>query len=63
MVHLMNEEYKAWGALKSVLSNRGLGINAKKCLNEGVIVPTALYEAEALGMRSAERRKVNVHER
>ena len=35
---------------------------AKKCLYEGVIVPTALYGAEALGMRSAERRKVNVLE-
>ena len=31
------------GALKSVLSNRGLGIKAKKWLYEGVIVPTALY--------------------
>ena len=30
---------------------------------EGVIVPTALYEAEAWGMRSVERRKVNVLER
>ena len=49
-------------ALKSVLSNRGLGIKAKKCLYEGVIVPTALYEAEAWGMRSSERRKVNVLE-
>ena len=29
-------------------------------LYEGVIVPTALYGAEAWGMRSAERRKVNV---
>ena len=47
------------GALKSV-NNKGLGINAKKCLFEGVIVPTALYGAEAWGMRSAERRKVNV---
>ena len=33
---------------------------AKKCLYEGVIVPTALYGSEAWGMRSAERRKVNV---
>ena len=55
----MNEGYRAWGALKSVLSSRGLWINAKKCLYEGVIVPTALYGAEAWGMRSAERRKVN----
>ena len=37
-VHRMNEGYRAWGALKSVLSNRGLGIKAKKCLYEGVIV-------------------------
>ena len=54
-----NEGYRAWGALKSVLSNRGLGIKAKKCLYEGVIVPTALCGAEAWVMRSAERRKVN----
>ena len=59
VVHRMNEGYRAWGALKSVLSNRGLGIKAKY-LHEGVIVPTALYEAEAWCMRSAERRKVNV---
>ena len=56
--HRMNEGYKAWGALKSVPSNRGLGLKAKKCLYEGVIVPTALYAAEAWGMRNAERRKV-----
>ena len=58
--HRMNEGYRAWGALKSVLSNRRLGIKAKKCLYEGVIVPMALYGAEAWGMRSAERREVNV---
>ena len=44
------------------LSNRGLGIKAKKCLYEGVILLTPLYGAEAWGMRSAERRKVNVLE-
>ena len=32
VVHRMNEGYRVWGALKSVLSNRGLGIKAKKCL-------------------------------
>ena len=47
VVHRKNEGYKAWGALKRVLSNRGLGIKAKKCLYEGVIVPTTLYGAEA----------------
>ena len=49
VVHRINEGYRAWGALKSVLSNRGLGIAAKKCPYEGVI-------AEAWGMRRAERR-------
>ena len=62
VVHRMNEGYRAWGALKSVLSNRGLAIKAKKCLCEGVIVPTALYEAEAWGISSAKRRKENVLE-
>ena len=57
VVHRMNKGCRAWGALKSVLSNR-LGIKANKCLYEGVIVPTALYGAEAWRMRSAERRKV-----
>ena len=57
MVCRTNEGYRA---LESVLSNRVLEIKAKKCLYEGVIVPTALYGAEAYGMRSAERRKVNV---
>ena len=29
VVHRMNEGYRAWGELKSVLSNRGLGIKEK----------------------------------
>ena len=63
VIHRFNAGvYRAWGPLKSVLSNRGLGIKAKKCLYEGVIVPTALYGAEAWDMKSAERRKVNVLE-
>ena len=62
VVHRMNEGYRVWGALKSVLSNRGLRIKAKKCLYEGVIEPMALYKAEAWSIRSAERRKVNVLE-
>ena len=62
VVHRMNEGYRAWGAPKSVLSKRGLKIKAKKCLYEGVIAPTSLYGTEAWGMRSAERRKVNVLE-
>ena len=49
----MNERYNARGALTSVVSNRGMGINVKQGLLEGVIVPTALYGDEAWGMRSA----------
>ena len=45
-----------------MLSSRGLEIKAKKGLHEGIIVPMALYGAEAWGMRIAERRKVNVLE-
>ena len=62
VVHRINQGYRAWGALKSVLSNIGLGMKAKKCLYKGAIVPTVLHGAEACGMRSAERRKVNVLE-
>ena len=45
-----------------MLSKIGLRIKAKKCLYAGVILPTKFYGAEAWGMRSAERRKVNVLE-
>ena len=62
VVHRMNEWYRAWGVLKSVLCDRLFVIKAKKCLYEGVIVPTALYGAEAWGMSSSKRRKVNVLE-
>ena len=54
----MKEGYRAWGALISVLNNKGLEMKAKKYLYEEVIiVPTALFRAEAWGMRSAERGK------
>ena len=62
VVHRMNEGYRARGVLKSVPSNSGLGIKVKKCLYDEVIQPTALYRTEAWGMRSDERRKVNVLE-
>ena len=44
------------------MGNRGQEIKAKKCLYEGVIVPTELYGAEAWVTRSAQRRNVNVLE-
>ena len=45
-----------------MLSKRGLGIKAKKCVYEAAIAPTAFYGAEAWVTRSAERRKANVLE-
>ena len=50
--------------MKSVLSNGEFGENAKNVYmkTDGIIVSTALYGAEAWGMRSAERRKVSVLE-
>ena len=45
-----------------MLSNREFGIKAMKYIYEGVIILTTVYGAEAWGMRSAERRKVNVLE-
>ena len=62
VVHRMNKGYRAFGALKSVLCNRRLGIKAKNCLYEGEILQTVLYGAEACGMTGAERRELNVLE-
>ena len=62
VLHRMNKGYRVYGALKSVVSITGLMIKVKKCLYEGVIVPTALCGAEERCMRSADGRKVNVLE-
>ena len=35
VVHRMNEGYRAWGVLKSILCNRGLEIKSNKGLYEG----------------------------
>ena len=53
---------KRGGALKIVLCNRGLGVKAKKCLYQGVIVSTAIHAAEAWSVRSADRRNAKVLE-
>ena len=50
------------GSTEKCPEQRGLGINAKKCLHEGVFVPMVLYGTEAWAVRSTERRKVNVLE-
>ena len=55
VVHRMNEGYRAWGALKSVLSSKKLGIKARNSLYEEVILPMGLYGPEAWGMRSSEK--------
>ena len=34
VVHRINQAYYAWRALKSMLCNRGLVINAKECLTK-----------------------------
>ena len=62
VVHRMNEGNRSWVVLKSVLTNRLLGVKVKKCLYEGVILPMPLYRAEAWGVRRAERNKMNVLE-
>ena len=57
----MTDGYTVLGSLKIVLSNRGLGINGKKCLYEGVVIaPTSLFGEEAFDMRCAWKGKVNV---
>ena len=43
-------------------SNIRLEIHWKKCLYEGVIVPTALLRNRGMGYESGERRKMNVLE-
>ena len=61
----MHEGYREWGALKSVLNtlaNTCEDTCKEVSIYEGVIVPTALYGAEAWGMRGAERREVKVLE-
>jgi hypothetical protein len=58
----VKEGCKVLGALKSVMSCRTLGMEAKRGLYEGVVVPTVLYGAEAWGVRAEERRRLNVFE-
>ncbi len=50
----MNEVGKVCGGMKRVLNCKALRMNAKRRLYEGVVVPTALYEAETWNMEAAE---------
>ncbi|XP_076038213.1 uncharacterized protein LOC143023538 isoform X2 [Oratosquilla oratoria] len=58
----LREASKCLGGLKSVMRNRHLGMDAKRRLYEGVIVPTALYGTETWNMTEEERRSLNVLE-
>ena len=53
----MNEGYRTLGALKSVLKNRGFGINAKTCLYERVVVPAAFGWRSLVGLPRMDRVK------
>ncbi len=58
----MKEASKCMGGMKSVLSNRALGINIKRRLYKGIVVPTALYGAEMWNVRQDERKRLDVFE-
>ena len=60
--HRMKEASKCMGGMKSVMSNKALGMTAKRRLYEGVVVPTTLYGAETWNMREADRSRVYVFE-
>ena len=60
--HRVNEACKVWGGMKAVFKVRQLGMNVKRRLYEGVIVPMALYGAETWGMKKAQKKKLNVLE-
>ncbi len=58
----MNKVRKVCGRMKRLFKCTLLEMNAKRRLYEGVVVLTALYEAETWSMGAAERRRLNVME-
>ena len=58
----LREASKCLGGFKNIMRNRHLGMDAKRRLYEGVIVPTVLYGAETWNLREAERKSLNVFE-
>ena len=56
----VGEAKRAAGIVRKLWRNGGLGVEARKMLYKGVVVPTALYGAEMRGLRGVERRKLNV---
>ena len=55
----VGETRRVAGTIRKLWKNRGLEMEAKKMLYEGVVVPSTLYEAEMWGLREAERRKLD----
>ncbi|KAK7082502.1 hypothetical protein SK128_003448 [Halocaridina rubra] len=53
---------KYQGGLKSVMKSRYLGMNAKRRIYEGLIVPTALYGTKTWNAREDEKSNLNVTE-
>ncbi len=60
--HRVKEASKCMGGMKSVLRNRALGMNAKRRLNKGVVVPIALYGAETWNVKESKRSRLDVSE-
>ena len=58
----VKEGCKVLGALRSVMSCRTLGMEAKRGMYEGVVVPNVLYIAETWGLKAEERGRWNVFE-
>ena len=52
LVTQIEKWYREWGALRSVLNNLELGINATKCLYVRVIVQFSIVRSRGRGMRS-----------
>ena len=60
VVQRMNEEYRASGSAEKCPEQSRIGYKGQEVSIRRLNCTTALYGAEAWGMRSAERRKVNV---
>ena len=51
-----------WGGMNSLFRSRSIGMNVKRRLYEGIVVPTGLYGAETWNLGAAEKRRLNVTE-
>ena len=58
----VGEAGKAMGGMKKIWKTRELGMEVKRGLYESVIVPTALYAAETWGMKTADKKRLDVME-